>query len=258
LLVCLLVNLFVILKGKHIQEIQNQFAMRPVEFTAAEIVKAGQELQAVGRNVTGFAIRQKIGGGNPSRLKQVWDEHLASQVEAKAEPVAELPGEVAEEVGSISKELIDRLQAFAVEINDKAVKASERRVAEVIRTTGEQREQAERELADAAATVEELEGKLDSAEQRADELEGQLAELQGKHQEQAIELATLRERLTLIEAERNRYEEEAKQMREERDTARIEAATKAGEVKALQEQRQVPAGGEQDGGEARGKKKRPE
>ena len=232
--------------------------MRPVEYRTEEIVRAGEELRAAGRNITGFALRQKIGGGNPSRLKQVWDEHLASQVEVNAEPVAELPVEVAEEVGTISKGLIERLQAFAIEVNDKAVKASERRVAEVIRTTGEQREQAERELADAAATVEELEGKLDSAEQRAVELEGGLAELQGKNQEQAIELATLRERLTLIEAERNRYEQEAKQMREDRDAARIEAATKAGEVKALQEQRQSAAGGEQDGGEAKGKKKRPE
>ncbi|TCD46913.1 DNA-binding protein, partial [Chlorobium sp. N1] len=74
--------------------------MRPVEFTTEEIVKAGQELQAAGRNITGFALRQKIGGGNPSRLKQVWDEYLSSQAEVKAEPVAELPPEVADAVAA--------------------------------------------------------------------------------------------------------------------------------------------------------------
>ena len=66
--------------------------MRPVEFTLEAIIQAGKDLQAVGRNITGFALRQKVGGGNPSRLKQVWDEHLAGQSVTKAEPVAELPG----------------------------------------------------------------------------------------------------------------------------------------------------------------------
>ncbi|KAF0118903.1 MAG: putative phage-like protein [Rhodospirillaceae bacterium] len=51
--------------------------MRPAEFTSEAIIRAGQELQAAGRNITSFALRQKVGGGNPSRLKQIWDEHTA-------------------------------------------------------------------------------------------------------------------------------------------------------------------------------------
>lgn len=71
--------------------------MRPAEFSPEEIVAAGEALVAAGRNVTGFALRQKVGGGNPNRLKQVWDEHLAAKNTTEAEPVAELPVEVAEE-----------------------------------------------------------------------------------------------------------------------------------------------------------------
>jgi len=137
--------------------------MRPVEFTDEQVVEAGRTLQAQGRNITGFALRQKVGGGNPTRLKQVWDEHINSQTTAKAEPVAELPVEVAEEVASVTKALTERLAALAVELNDKAVKAAERRVHEVVRAAGEQREQAERELADASQTVDDLENKLDEA-----------------------------------------------------------------------------------------------
>lgn len=210
--------------------------MRPAEFSPEEIIRAGQELQAAGRNITGFALRQKIGGGNPTRLKQVWDEHLSAQAEAKAEPVAELPVEVAEEVVAFSKGLVERLNSFAVEVNDRAVKAADRRVAEMMRSTGEQREQAERELADAAQTVEELETKLDEATERAAGLEARLAEFQTSHQAQAVELAQVRERLTLIEAERTRHEQQAEQMRSEKDTARLEAADYAGQVKALQAQ----------------------
>ncbi|SEJ56751.1 replication region DNA-binding N-term, partial [Azotobacter beijerinckii] len=72
--------------------------MRPAEYTLEEIVQAGEALQAAGRNVTGFALRQRVGGGNPTRLKQVWDDHLARSSVAEATPVAELPVEVAEEL----------------------------------------------------------------------------------------------------------------------------------------------------------------
>ena len=41
--------------------------MRPVEFTPEQIIEAGQTLRDASRNVTGFALRQRIGGGNPNR-----------------------------------------------------------------------------------------------------------------------------------------------------------------------------------------------
>ena len=211
--------------------------MRPVEFTPESTIKAGLELQAIGRNITGFALRQKVGGGNPSRLKQVWDEYLASQSVTKAEPVADLPVEVAEEVALVTKELTQRLAALAVELNDKAVKASERRVHEVVRVAGNQREQAERELADASQTVDDLEAKLDQATAEAQALEGKLDEVQAVNQVQAVELAQVRERLSLteqtaktaeaqhvaelarmnavIEADRTRRQQEADQLRTE-------------------------------------------
>ena len=210
--------------------------MRPVEFTPEEIVKAGQELRATGRNITGFAMRQKIGGGHPSRLKQVWDEYLNSQVAVKADPFAELPVEVAEEVAAVNKALAERLMAMAVEVNNKAVKAAERHVAEIIRSTGEHREQAERELADASQTVEDLETRLDEAKANAEELGNSLAEIRNDHQAQAVKLAQVSERLVLIEEERNRYEQQAEQMRTERDTAREDAARLRGLVEALQTQ----------------------
>lgn len=204
--------------------------MRPVEFTPESIIQAGRELQTVGRNITGFALRQKVGGGNPSRLKQVWDEHLASQSVTKAEPVAELPVEVAEEVAAVTKALTDRLQALAVELNDKAVKAAERRVHEVVRSAGEQREQAERELADASQTVDELETKLDEALTQGEALETKLAEVQAVSQAQAVELAQLRERLSAMEAERGRYQAEAEKLRSDHE----DVAKLRGQVEAMQ------------------------
>lgn len=173
--------------------------MRPAEISNEAIITAAQELQAAGRNITGFAIRQKVGGGNPTRLIQVWREYISAQNQAEAAPVAELPVEVAEVVAGVSKELTARLAALAVDLNDKTVKAAERRVAEVVRTAGEQREQAERELADAAGTVEELEAQLDAAQSLAHDLETRLTAANELSQAQAVELAQLRERLAQVE-----------------------------------------------------------
>lgn len=173
--------------------------MRPAEFSPEEIIAAGETLVAAGRNVTGFALRQKVGGGNPNRLKQVWEEHLATKNTAVVAPVAELPVEVAEEVAAVTRSLTERLAALAVELNDKAVKAAERRVAEVLRTAGEQREQAERELVDAAQTVEDLEARLEEGRARGESLEKRLGEAQAQGQAQAVELAQLRERLAAVE-----------------------------------------------------------
>lgn len=173
--------------------------MRPVEFTSESIIQAGQHLQAAGRNITGFALRQTVGGGSPNRLRQVWEAHQSSQARATAEPVAELPQDLAEVVASVSRALTERLVALAVELNDRAVKAAERRVHDVVHRADEQRVQAERELADAADTVDDLETKLDEAQTKAETLDAQLAEVQASRQAQAVELAQLRERGALSE-----------------------------------------------------------
>lgn len=217
--------------------------MRPAEFSNDQIIQAGQDLIAVGRNITGFALRQKLGGGTTSRLKQVWDEHLSSQAVVRTTPVADLPFEVAEEVAMVTKALTERLAALAVELNDKAIKAAERRVSEVARSAGEQRAQAERELADAAQTVDDLELKLDQATADITSLERKLADAQAINQEQAVELArqgaTLEAQCAMhkLEVEQLRADlVDQAQARKEVNAAREDAAQLRGQVEALQSQ----------------------
>lgn len=223
--------------------------MRPAEISNESIIEAGLALQEAGRNITGFALRQKIGAGNPSRLKQVWDEHVNSHAATPAEPVAELPIEVAEAMTAVTKELTDRLATLAVELNDKAVKAAERRVTEVVRAAGEQREQAERELADAAQTVDELELKLEERTTAFGALETKLADANTNNQAQAVELAQLRERLAHAEqgakqaaekhaAQLDRLRTEADQLRADLDQAHTELATTKAKAQAADESHQ--------------------
>ncbi|RMN13947.1 DNA-binding protein [Pseudomonas syringae group genomosp. 3] len=193
--------------------------MRPADFKPEQIIEAGKLLQSAGRAITGFALRKEVGGGNPNRLKQVWDEHVASHVVAEAEPVAELPVEVAQELSHVSETLVARLASMVVGINDRAVRASDRRAAEVVRAAGEQRDQADRELVDAAQTVDDLEQQLDSLQESHDLLVIELEKVRTAKQEQAVELAQVRERLTAVEK-----------------AAKEAAATASAQVKLLQGQ----------------------
>ncbi len=208
--------------------------MRPVEITPESIIQAGQELQASGRNITGFALRQKVGGGNPARLKQVWSDHARST--GHAEPVAELPSEVAEEVVVATKTLANHLAVLAAGLNAKAVKAAERRLQEVTRAAREQREQAERELADAAQAVDDAEAKLSKAADAIAALDKRLADNLASQQAQAVDLAKTRERLAMIEQVAKAMTDQMAKAQAERDSACEEAARLRGQVEILQAQ----------------------
>lgn len=173
--------------------------MRPTEVSNEQIIEAGQQLLSVGRSVTGFALRKIIKAGDANRLKKVWDDYQLSTSVTASEPVAELPIEVAEEVAQVSKSLAEKITLLAIELNDKAVKASERRVAELVRSTGDQRAQAERELADASETVDDLESQLDEKETEIERLNESLNLSRNLTQTQAVEIAQVKERLVAAE-----------------------------------------------------------
>ncbi|MGX6476438.1 hypothetical protein ACWM1Q_16065, partial [Klebsiella grimontii] len=61
---------------------------------------------------SGDAIRaspSSVTGGNPTRLRQIWDEYQVSQSTVVTEPVAWLPVEVTEEVKAASAALSERI-----------------------------------------------------------------------------------------------------------------------------------------------------
>ena len=171
--------------------------MRPVQFDDETVIQAAKDLEAAGRSVTGFAIRQKVGGGNPTRLKQVWDEYRNSSSVVATEPATELPGEVADELETFKAENAKRLDAIAAGLNSRAVKAAQLMVNDVMKTASEQRQQADRELQDAAQTVDDLEKQLDASEAKIVDLAKDLDLSQTSAQANAVEIARLNERLVV-------------------------------------------------------------
>lgn len=136
--------------------------MRPPEIEDDKIIEAGKQLLEDSRRVTGFALRKVVGGGNPSRLVRVWEEYRRSQEVVDSEPVQELPMEVEEALNEMTGSFLEQVRNLAQNLNTRAVKTAERRVADVMRSAKEQQENAEAELVDAAATVEDLEEQLGS------------------------------------------------------------------------------------------------
>jgi chromosome segregation ATPase len=123
------------------------------------------------------------------------------------------------------------------------VKAAERRVGEVIRAAGEQREQAERELADAAQTVDDLEDGLDQVKAEREALQQRLTAVLAESQQQAVELAQLRERLAAgekaaravaeqLDQERNDHSQALERAAAATDTLRFEIATLRAQAEA--------------------------
>jgi DNA-binding FrmR family transcriptional regulator len=208
--------------------------MRPAEFSNDDIVNAGKELLNAGRNVTGFALRQRVSGGSAPRLKQVWDEYLKGESGAVVEQMAELPIELEEQLKAVSGALVERLRLLASELNNHAVKASERRVSEVVRSAGEQRAQTERELADASTTVDEMEAKLEAAAGEVQSLIAKLTRATQISQQQTVELAQLKERLLAAEAIAKNSEMRELAEHTRANEARDRASRLEGQVEALE------------------------
>lgn len=99
--------------------------------------------------------------------------------------------EVAEEVKAVSAALSERITQLVTALNDKAVRAAERRVEEVTRASVEQTTQAEQELADAVQTVNDLEEKRDELQNRYNRLMGELESERSQRQQLEVESALL-------------------------------------------------------------------
>lgn len=175
---------------------------RPAEYNDDQVIAAGHKLQEAGRRVTGYALRREVGGGDPNRHIRTWRAYVQQQEVVESEPVQDLPVEVEEALKEVTTGLSEQLNAMTVRLNTMAVQTAERRVSDVMASARETQEQAEAELADAAATVEDLERQLDSVQEIRQSQERKLAAADEKANqdrnrisELEREVAVLREKL---------------------------------------------------------------
>ncbi|WP_457805569.1 DNA-binding protein [Stenotrophomonas maltophilia] len=166
--------------------------MRPAEISPDAVIAAGKQLLAENRNVTAFALREAVGGGNAQRLRQIWSAHLAASSESDSAP-AELPLELAGVLEKASGEQTAILKRLAAELNAAAVRAAERRVADLAASAEEARAVADKEMADASAAVDALEQRLEEILVAKGQLEADLAQERERLQSALVDLAKVSE-----------------------------------------------------------------
>jgi chromosome segregation ATPase len=174
--------------------------MRPPEISDEAIIRAGEALQAEGRRITGFALRQRIGGGNPARLLQVWQQHIS---QSSQQP--ELPAEIADA-------LVHVTEAAKQQLRDALSALYSRIAADAQQKINAAEQAAKAELDAATAELERIDAERDAAHSEIERLRAELAEAQ----QQA---AALSARLDACVARADAAEARAQQLQRERDEA---------------------------------------
>ena len=136
--------------------------MQQIEITAAMVIQAGQKLEEENRNVTGFALREMVGGGSPRKFRCVWEEHV-NPMQNHQMHVLELPGEEKTKFASVAGARSDDFIKYAEEISIEASRLAGLRIQEMQRTHDVLRLQLEQEMVEAANVIDELHSRLNEA-----------------------------------------------------------------------------------------------
>lgn len=174
--------------------------MKQATYTNKQIIAAGVQFLTDRKRVTPFAIRNILVGGNPARIKAVWEESQHTALEGQlVSPKAELLVEFSDAL-EVTKGSLDEL---ASRMYGRAQEITESRVRESIMAARKAKETAEAEIAEAMEVVEHLDNEnnrlLEDATNREREL-GQRLEHSQHAEEQAKEAAAeLRGRLMVLD-----------------------------------------------------------
>ena len=228
--------------------------MRYAEYADELIVEAGLQIQAEGRPVTKWALKERVGGGNTSRLLAVWQAHELKSNKAET-LIHDLPADIARELDSAIGAVSGRIRAVVATLQQKALEAAEQRVAQIEARARADADQARNEQADAEVLVAKLEGAIAAQESRVDEVQARLtASEQGRH-DAALSLATVHEQIRVakeshalfaaeVQVERDRVrdlENDRENARKIEMTLREQLAHVTGQVEELRLQVRQPA-----------------
>lgn len=182
---------------------------RPAEYSDQEIIAAGKTLEAAGQRVTPFRIRETLGGGNPKRIKTVWQDYVASA--KKDEPLqdVELPAVFAEQVDAAVKATSDDLRMLVARLYSEARAQANAEMRDALTGLREEQEQAAAAEQDAIRTVESLDAKLAQRDKVIESLTQSLEAHKSEAARASGELKQAVEHLAKAEARANRAEARA-------------------------------------------------
>ena len=180
--------------------------MRPADSTNEEVIAAGKALIESGKTVTGFGLRQQLGGGGAQRLKQIWDEHQANNSPA-APLAAALPESLSAALDSAVKGMAQKFTELAHGIHAEATKAAEDRLAPLKADIQSKLETADLEISEAQRQSDQDKEEITRLTQALQLKADASAQLELHSQQMAIELAQVKERLEASKSDGLRSQE---------------------------------------------------
>lgn len=176
---------------------------RQAEHTDENIIEAGNRILAAGGKVSGWRLREDLGGGKASRLETVWNAHIAAGPNASRpeRPASTLPPRIAEAAAELRTQIsgrVDELVLDTYRLVEDVIAGRYRDELEQLRSARIQFEEdgARAERAVEAAETERdtlrtlvSEARTETAEglRRIAALEGQLGEVQAQARRDAAE-----------------------------------------------------------------------
>ncbi|TMO83095.1 DNA-binding protein [Pseudoalteromonas spongiae] len=175
---------------------------RVAEYSQNEIINAGEQIESNGKHVNPFAIREKLGGGSPDRIKKIWESHIASRqfhdAEQNNEDVIELPTEIQEAFVKNLKTVSSQLERIAQDSFRVAMQLAEKRVKSTIdeyQTKISEFEQSEQEAFHALETSDRekdgLEQKVEILTIKNEQLLAENSKLQGNIESLQLRMSQL-------------------------------------------------------------------
>jgi len=182
---------------------------RVAEYSEEQIITAGNYIESIGKHVTAFSIREKLGGGSPERIKGVWEQHIQKLQNESAtnyeEDKIELPAEIQDSLDQNLKTSAKQIESIAKESFKVAMEVAESRVKSVI-------EKHEGKIAEYELSEKEAFQALNQSDNEIQSLESQIATLK-QHNDQLVaknsnlagQLESLKERIKQLELKETDY-----------------------------------------------------
>lgn len=156
-----------------------------------EIIEAGQKLAAINKNITGFSLRQTLGGkGDFKRLMKVWTEYDESQT-SNDDSSLPLTSEVKSAIDDATLSLSQSVESIVTEIFNKVSSGAQEHIYAAINLAESRQKKADAEMHDAMNIIKELEDVLSTTEISLKESESVVDELRHTNTELTNEIKGL-------------------------------------------------------------------
>jgi chromosome segregation ATPase len=184
---------------------------RVAEYSVEQIIEAGKSIDLAQKRVTPFSIREKLGGGSPERIKEIWEKHL-NQIRDEAvidssDAELELPAEIQ---ASLEKNLNTASKQLLTLTNDTfrvAMQVSEKRVKSTIDDFNNKIEELEEIERDAFRALEKGDAKIETLESELADLAKVNERLLADNSKLLGQIEVIKERVLQLESIERKYSE---------------------------------------------------